>query len=404
MRNREALQQHEHSAKWSWPFWPVVPLYPYGERRTLRRELVKDTIWAFDQLQGILYVTVPIRMTVVKLGSGGLLVYAPVAPTPECIGLLREIEAQHGPVCYIILPTSSGLEHKVFVGPFARHCRDAAVYVAPDQWSFPIQLPLSWLGFPIGRTYALPTDATQAPFYDDFDYQILGPIKLGLGVFEEVVLFHRRSQTLLVTDTVLTIPETPPDIVQLTPYPMLFHARDQVNDVVEDTWLNRCKGWQRIALFSFFFRPSAAETIPLGQAIRDAANAPNRSKSNYFGLFPFQWNDNWKVSFDALRSDGRLLVAPILQTLILNRAPEQTLEWVSRVIRWDFRRIVPCHFDSLIDSSSSQFRDAFSFLEPSRDETNPLPRSFSDDDLEVLHELDDILTRRGITPPAKPVS
>ena len=35
----------------AWRFWPVVPIYPYGKRRTLRKEVVKDTIWTFDQLQ-----------------------------------------------------------------------------------------------------------------------------------------------------------------------------------------------------------------------------------------------------------------------------------------------------------------------------------------------------------------
>ncbi|MFO0409019.1 MAG: hypothetical protein ACK50H_02535, partial [Dolichospermum sp.] len=45
----------------SWRFWPVVPIYPYGQRRTIRKEVIKDTIWTFDQLQGIFYVVVPIR-------------------------------------------------------------------------------------------------------------------------------------------------------------------------------------------------------------------------------------------------------------------------------------------------------------------------------------------------------
>ena len=63
----------------SWPFWLAVPLYPYGRRQTLRTEVVKDRIWTFEQLQGIIYVTVPIRMSVVKLDKGGLLIYAPVA-------------------------------------------------------------------------------------------------------------------------------------------------------------------------------------------------------------------------------------------------------------------------------------------------------------------------------------
>ena len=62
---------------WAWNFWQVVPLYPYGQRRTIRKEVVKDSIWTFDQIQGIFYVVVPIRMTVVKLEAGGLLVYAP---------------------------------------------------------------------------------------------------------------------------------------------------------------------------------------------------------------------------------------------------------------------------------------------------------------------------------------
>jgi len=37
-------------------------------------------VWCFDQLIGIYYVHVPIRMTVLRLEAGGLFVYAPVAP------------------------------------------------------------------------------------------------------------------------------------------------------------------------------------------------------------------------------------------------------------------------------------------------------------------------------------
>jgi len=94
---------------YSWAFWPVVPLYPYSKRRTIRKEIVKDTIWTFDQLQGIFYVVVPIRMTVIKLEPEGLLVYAPVAPTPECIRLVKELVAEHGEVKYILLTTVSGI-------------------------------------------------------------------------------------------------------------------------------------------------------------------------------------------------------------------------------------------------------------------------------------------------------
>ncbi|MEY2749908.1 MAG: hypothetical protein RLZZ168_1924, partial [Cyanobacteriota bacterium] len=44
-----------------WPWWPLLPLYPYGRRRTLVRELIPEQLWSFEQLQGVFYVAVPIR-------------------------------------------------------------------------------------------------------------------------------------------------------------------------------------------------------------------------------------------------------------------------------------------------------------------------------------------------------
>ncbi len=381
-----------HPNDFSWSFWPALPIYPYSKRRTLRKEVIKDTVWTFDQLQGIFYVVVPIRMTAVKLSKGGLLIYAPVAPTPECIRLVKELVAQHGEVKYIVLPTISGLEHKVFVGPFARYFPNAQVFVAPSQWSFPLNLPLSWLGFPSDRTFILPEDCTKTPFADEFDYAILGPIHLGPGKFAEVALLHKNSRTLLVTDSVVSIPEEPPEIVQIDPYPLLFHARDNASETVFDSPANRRKGWQRISLFAFYFRPSVLET-KLGQTFRDSFKAPDRSRKAYFGLYPFKWQKNWKQSFDALRGGGRLLVAPILQTLILNRAPWETIHWADKIASWNFQQIVPCHFDCPIVASPRQFREAFGFLEKGY---------FAfEEDFELLREIDENLNRLRIVPPPK---
>jgi hypothetical protein len=356
-------------------------------------------------MQGILYVVVPIRMSVVKLEAGGLLIYAPVAPTRECIRLLNELVAQHGDVKYIILPTISGLEHKVFVGPFARRFPNAQVFVAPNQWSFPLNLPLSWLGFPRKRTHVLPENSTKAPFASEFDYAVLGPIELGPGRFGEVAFFHKRSRTLLVTDSVLSVPEEPPAIVQLDPYPLLFHAKDDAFDVVENSEANRRKGWQRISLFAFYFQPSALEVAKIGQSIRDALKAPERSRKAYFGWFPFNWKNDWKQSFDALRGGGRLFVAPILQALILNRAPRETIDWADKVASWNFQRIVPCHFDSPIEAGPRQFRQAFAFLEKKlgvgEGVTGSESQLLPEEDFRVLRELDENLTWLRITPPPK---
>lgn len=402
MVENESIEQI-HAQDVSWRFWPVVPIYPYGQRRTIRKEVIKDTIWTFDQLQGIFYVVVPIRMTVIKLKKGGLLVYAPVAPTGECTRLLNELVTKHGDIKYIILPTISGIEHKVFVGPFARRFPNAQIFVAPGQWSFPLNLPLSWLGLPDKRTRILPENSQEAPFAEDFDYAILGPIDLGLGKFAEVAFFHKRSHTLLVTDTIVSVPAEPPAIVQLDPYPLLYHAKDQAFDMVLDTPVNRLKGWQRVTLFALYFSPSTLKVPTWNQIWRDAQKAPERSKKAYFGFFPFQWQENWQDSFDILRGNGRIFVAPILQSLILNRAPQETINWADHVAKWDFQWLIPCHFDAPIKAEPQQFRQAFGFLE-----TQPLGGVVSsnsyllpEDDFKLLRDIDAGLNKLGILPPAR---
>ncbi len=402
MVENESIEQIQVQ-DFSWQFWPIVPIYPYGQRRTIRKEVIKDTIWTFDQLQGIFYVVVPIRMTVIKLEKGGLLVYAPVAPTGECTRLLNELVTKYGDIKYIILPTISGIEHKVFVGPFARRFPNAQIFVAPGQWSFPLNLPLSWLGLPDKRTRILPENSQEAPFAEDFDYAILGPIDLGLGKFAEVAFFHKRSHTLLVTDTIVSVPAEPPAIVQLDPYPLLYHAKDQAFDMVLDTPANRLKGWQRVTLFALYFSPSTLKVPTWSQIWRDAQKAPERSKKAYFGFFPFQWRENWQDSFAILRGNGRIFVAPILQRLILNRAPQETINWADHVAKWDFQWLIPCHFDAPIKAEPQQFRQAFGFLE-----TQPLGGVVSsnsyllpEDDFKLLRDIDAGLNKLGIVPPAR---
>lgn len=387
-----SMQDNPPSPERSWFYWFMVPIYPYSQRRTIRTEVVKDSVWTFDQLQGIFYVVTPIRMTAVKLESGGLLVYAPVAPTRECLQLLDEIVAVHGDVKYIILPTVSGLEHKVCVPPFARRFPKAQIYIAPDQWSYPVNMPLSWLGFPKARTHLL--DGRSLPFGDQFEYAKLGPIRLGLGPFEEIALFDKRSKTLLVTDSVLSVPEVAPEILQIDPYPLLFHARETETESIEDSEANRRKGWQRVALFTFYFQPSGLDIADLVPSVRQAIKAPDRSKKAFFGWYPFRWKVGWQRSFEALRKH-QLIVAPILQRLILNREPQIVIDWAEKVASWDFKRIVPCHLDSPIETSPQEFRSAFGFLEKKSDRTLP------DEDFELLKEIEQGLIKTKITPPAK---
>ena len=387
----------------AWPLWPIVPIYPYGQRRTLRREIIPGKLWLFEQVQGIFYVVVPIRMTVIKLASGGLMAFSPVAPTRECVRLVQALEAEHGPVKYVVLPTVTGVEHKYFAGPFGQTFKQAEIYVAPNQWSFPIDLPLSWLGFPKKRTHILPDDASQTPFYDEFDYEIVGPIELSVKPYTEVAFFHRETRSLLAVDTILSIPTDPPPVVEQDPFPLLFHARDSATDKLADTPENRLKGWARIALFTFYFQPSTLDVPKLGKVLKDARRSPDKSKKNYFGLYPFDWRSDWQNSFELLRKEGRLMVAPILQTLIFNRGPERVLDWVDRIAQWDFEQVIPCHFSAPVKAGPAEFKAAFEFLR------QPNPQSWSGfdhevpmSDLETLGQIERALNGSFLADPEVP--
>ena len=110
-----------------------VILPPVSGRATVRTAIGRDGgdgMWSFEQLLVFTNVSATIRMTVVRLDDGTLWVHAPVAPTGECLSLLREL----GTVNHIVLPVSA-LEHKAFFGPFVRQFPNAMTWVAPGQYA-----------------------------------------------------------------------------------------------------------------------------------------------------------------------------------------------------------------------------------------------------------------------------
>jgi hypothetical protein len=155
-------------------------------------------------------------------------------------------------------------------------------------------------------------------------------------------------------------------------------------------------------LFSLYFQPQSLkianwiETIRFSfrEATPTAVTAPNRAKQDYFGIYPFRWQPKWEKSFEVLHGNGRIFVAPILQTLILNRAPQATLAWANRVAQWSFDRIIPCHFDAPIAANPEQFRAAFDFLDRAP--------TIDNEDVRLLQQIDRQLTWwRLILPRAK---
>jgi hypothetical protein len=345
-----------------WPWWPLLPLYPYGRRATLVRELIPDQVWSFEQLQGVYYVAVPIRMTVLRLNQG-LLLYAPVAPTPEVRRALAELERAHGPVQTIVLPSSSGLEHKLPVPAMARAFPEAQLWVTPRQWSFPVPLPLGWLGFPAKRTRVLFEHGL--PHTDELTWSALGPLDLGLGSFMEAACLHRSSGCLLVTDALVSIGEAPPALFELDPTPLLFHARERGDEPLHDSPERRRIGWQRLALFASYLRPASLEVPPAGTVLSQAMAPGLRNARSHFGLYPFRWPQGWEQEFEELRSQqaAGLQIAPVLERLVFPRCQQALLSWVDSLAELEgLRWLVAAHYDAPVPCQADTLRTLASAL------------------------------------------
>ena len=339
--------------------WGILPVGTYKKKKTVQETIVDGQVWTFDQKFGILDVQVPLRMTIIKLSSGGLFVYNPIAATRELLDMVQVLVDQYGPIKYIALG-SVALEHKVYAGVFAQKFPSAQVFVQPGQYSFPSNLPIPFLGFPSGRTFNMPQSKSDAPdeMNKDFDFLTLGPIISKDGAFGETVFFHRATKTLLVTDTVLEVSEDVPKIYDADPKPLLYHARDSITDVVQDTPEVRRIGWRRVQLFGLFFLPSAIDVDNVDTAVKNRRPDLN---SDFAGIYPWTWVRDDKASFNAIA--GGLLVAPILQKLILNRSPIEVLDFADKVAQWPIERIIPAHLKNNLKYTGKDYRKAFSFLE-----------------------------------------
>ena len=370
-----------------WPWWPLLPLYPYGRRPTLVRELVPNRVWCFEQLHGVWYVAVPIRMTVVKVGQE-LLLYAPVPPTGEVIQALQALESLHGPVISIVLPTASGLEHKLPVPPMARAFPAATVWLTPRQWSFPFNLPNAWLGFPIERTRLLFEEGLPHP--EQLDWIGLGPLDLGLGTFDEVACFDRETGSLLVTDALVTISSTPPAVFDLDPTPLLFHARERGDEPLEDTPVQRRKGWKRTVLFASYLRPQSLD-VPSWREWFATAFAPGfRNPRVHFGFYPFRWSPGWEEEFEGLA--GGIGVAPVLERLVFPRARDSLLAWIRRLAaRPGLVRLISAHHGSPCALVASDLENLALRLEHS-------DWAGDEGSMQTLARIDQWLLRAGLVP------
>ena len=376
-----------------WPWWPLLPLYPYGRRVSLMREVIAGRVWCFEQLHGVWYVAVPIRMTVLKV-EGGLLLYAPVPPTAELLLGLRGLEDQHGQVLSIVLATSSGLEHKLPVAALARACPKATIWVSDQQWSFPVSLPSSWLGFPASRTKVLFRDGL--PHQDQLVWVPLGPIDLGLGTFHEIACIDLVTGTLLVTDALVTISTNPPPVFDLDPTPLLFHGREKGSEAMLDSPGLRLKGWKRIVMFANFFRPESVNIASLTELLSDAMAADQANPRNHFALYPFRWAPSWEEQAEEFINHSNQIapcrLAPVLERLVFVRAKHFYLDWLRALAKQTtINSLISAHYSAPQKISSNN-------LACYADHINATDWAPSEGSWQLLADIDKLLIRLHVVP------
>ena len=374
-----------------WRWWPLLPLYPYGRKRTIFRELVPNQVWSFEQLQGIYYVAVPVRLLVVRV-KNELMIINPLPPTTE---LLREIELlqkKFGPVKTIVLPTASGLEHKIGLPALARAFPESKIWVCPGQWSFPFQLPFDWLGIPSKRTNILLADGF--PHSDYCEWLSLGPIDIGLARFQEISCFHKPSKSLLVTDALVGIEETPPDLFDLDPTPLLFHSRENGSEALIDTPIARKKGWLRLVLFASFLRPEKLKIPKVKEIFRNSFKENLRNKRSHFGIYPFSWQKGWELSARKLVGEKSPLIqiAPVIKRLVFPRAKKAFITWMNKIenlngISW----LISAHYSGKVRFTKKEIKA----LKVKVERTN---WANNEGDLSFLAWLDQKLLESGVVP------
>jgi hypothetical protein len=131
-------------------------------------------------------VPIPVRMTVIRLRDGRLILHSPAPLGPELRAALDAL----GPVGFIVVPSMHGR----FAGEAARACPRAQLLAAPSP-----PRKRSDLAF-----HGMLADEAPAAWAGEVESRLVAGFRLN-----EVVLFHRPSRTLVVTDLVFHIRSSP---------------------------------------------------------------------------------------------------------------------------------------------------------------------------------------------------
>jgi hypothetical protein len=159
-------------------------------------------LWVAEQPLKFWGVEVGTRMTIIRLTNGELIAISPIDCDRQTINQINEL----GSVTVIIAPN---LYHHLFVAEFKAIYPEAQICAAPDlgfkRPDLPIDKTLTDGSIGLG-------DEIEHLFFEGFNFFDLPKI----SSLNEVVFFHRASQTLILTDTAYHFDRSFPWITQLS--------------------------------------------------------------------------------------------------------------------------------------------------------------------------------------------
>mmetsp|Transcript_14162 Transcript_14162/g.28983 ORF Transcript_14162/g.28983 Transcript_14162/m.28983 type:complete len:90 (-) Transcript_14162:3027-3296(-) len=85
-----------------------------------------------------------------------------------------------------------------------------------------------------------------------------------------------------------------------------------------------------------------------------------------------------------------------MRILVFKSISRAVLDWVQDVCEWDFKRVIPAHFEGPVATSPNEFRQCFSFLEVEDSTTCPQLRP---EDRSLLDSIRSLLEDAGVILP-----
>lgn len=150
---------------------------------------VADNVWIVDSAPlKLMGLVMPVRMTVVRLGSGDLWLHSPTRFDDALKAAIEDL----GPIRHLVAPNSA---HWTFLKDWQQHCRDATTWAAPNLRR---RVQVKKSGVRLDRDI---DDQTPQAWGGEIEHIVIP----GGGGFREVAFFHRPTRTLILTDLIVNL-------------------------------------------------------------------------------------------------------------------------------------------------------------------------------------------------------